>query len=53
MVGAAGPTGTRRCRAAHAPVGQPSSPPAAPARERLAYDELLAHQVTLAIARVG
>jgi ATP-dependent DNA helicase RecG len=37
--------------AAHAPAGAADLLPAAPARERLAYDELLAHQVTLAIAR--
>jgi ATP-dependent DNA helicase RecG len=38
-------------RAAHAPEGPADLAAAAPARERLAYDELLAHQVTLAIAR--
>jgi ATP-dependent DNA helicase RecG len=38
-------------RAAHAPAGQADLSPFAPARERLAYDELLAHQLTLAIAR--
>ena len=37
--------------AAHAPKGPADLAPAAPARERLAYDELLAHQMTLAIAR--
>ncbi len=39
--------------AAHAPSGPADLAPAAPARERLAYDELLAHQVTLAIARAS
>ena len=38
----------RRPRARRA---RPTSRPPRPARERLAYDELLAHQVTLAIAR--
>ena len=37
--------------AAHAPEGPADLAPSAPARERLAYDELLSHQVTLAIAR--
>ncbi len=39
-------------RAAHAPQGPQDLAPSAPARERLAYDELLAHQVTLALARL-
>ncbi len=38
-------------RAAHAPKGLDDMMPAAPARARLAYDELLAHQLTLALAR--
>jgi len=38
-------------RAAHAPRGQADLAPTAPARERLAYDELFAHQLTLALAR--
>ncbi|MFO1141649.1 MAG: ATP-dependent DNA helicase RecG [Amaricoccus sp.] len=38
-------------RAAHAPAGPADLAPTAPARERLAYDEFLAHQLTLAIAR--
>ncbi|RVV99547.1 ATP-dependent DNA helicase RecG [Mesobaculum littorinae] len=38
-------------QAAHAPVGQEDLAPTAPARQRLAYDELLAHQLTLALAR--
>jgi ATP-dependent DNA helicase RecG len=37
--------------AAHAPAGAPDLAPDAAARERLAYDELLAHQMTLALAR--
>ncbi|MBP7002491.1 ATP-dependent DNA helicase RecG [Amaricoccus sp.] len=38
-------------RAAHAPAGPADVAPEAPARERLAYDELFAHQLTLALAR--
>jgi ATP-dependent DNA helicase RecG len=37
--------------AAHAPAGPADLGPGAPARERLAYDELLSHQLTLALAR--
>jgi ATP-dependent DNA helicase RecG len=37
--------------AAHAPQGEADLAPDAPARARLAYDELFAHQVTLALAR--
>ncbi len=37
--------------AAHAPEGSADLAPTAPARVRLAYDELFAHQVTLALAR--
>ncbi len=37
--------------AAHAPAAPTDLAPTAPARERLAYDELFAHQVTLALAR--
>jgi ATP-dependent DNA helicase RecG len=37
--------------AAHAPEGPQDLALSAPARERLAYDELLAHQLTLALAR--
>ncbi|MFT3974379.1 MAG: ATP-dependent DNA helicase RecG [Amaricoccus sp.] len=37
--------------AAHAPQGAADLAPTTPARERLAYDELLAHQVTLALVR--
>lgn len=38
-------------RLAHGPRGLEDVMPTAPARERLAYDELMAHQLTLAIAR--
>jgi ATP-dependent DNA helicase RecG len=38
-------------RAAHAPQGAADLALTAPARERLAYDEMFAHQVTLALAR--
>ncbi|MEZ5684826.1 MAG: ATP-dependent DNA helicase RecG [Paracoccaceae bacterium] len=38
-------------RAAHAPEGLNDLAPQAPARARLAYDELFAHQLTLALAR--
>ncbi len=38
-------------RAAHAPAADADLSPDSPARERLAYDELLAHQLTLALAR--
>ncbi|MFN4158241.1 MAG: ATP-dependent DNA helicase RecG [Gemmobacter sp.] len=37
--------------AAHAPQSAADLAPTAPARARLAYDELFAHQVTLALAR--
>ena len=37
--------------AAHAPQGERDLSPEAPARRRLAYDEFLAHQLTLALAR--
>lgn len=37
--------------AVHAPAAAQDLAPDAPARARLAYDELLAHQVTLALAR--
>ncbi|MCC1493597.1 ATP-dependent DNA helicase RecG [Cognatishimia sp. F0-27] len=36
---------------AHAPEGLDDLAPTAPARTRLAYDELMAHQLTLALAR--
>ncbi|GAA4229473.1 ATP-dependent DNA helicase RecG [Sagittula marina] len=38
-------------RAAHAPDGTDALSPTAPARARLAYDELMAHQLTLGLAR--
>lgn len=38
-------------RAAHAPAGTDDLAATAPARTRLAYDELMAHQLTLALAR--
>ncbi len=38
-------------RAAHAPKAAQDLSPTTPARERLAYDELMAHQMTLALAR--
>ncbi|MCF1709995.1 ATP-dependent DNA helicase RecG [Tabrizicola sp. J26] len=38
-------------RATHAPEGAGDLAPTAAARQRLAYDELFAHQVTLALAR--
>ncbi|SEM06716.1 ATP-dependent DNA helicase RecG [Roseovarius azorensis] len=38
-------------RRAHAPGAPQDLSPAHPARERLAYDELMAHQLTLALAR--
>ncbi|GFE50138.1 ATP-dependent DNA helicase RecG [Roseobacter cerasinus] len=37
--------------AAHDPARQEDLAPTAPARERLAYDELFSHQLTLALAR--
>ncbi len=39
--------------AAHRPEGPQAFAPSDPARRRLAYDELLAHQLTLALARVA
>jgi len=39
--------------AAHAPEGLGDMSPDTPARQRLAYDELYAHQMTLAIARAN
>ncbi len=37
--------------AAHSPAGPEALSPSNPARTRLAYDELFAHQITLALAR--
>ncbi|MBB3994554.1 ATP-dependent DNA helicase RecG [Sulfitobacter undariae] len=39
------------CETAHAPQALSDVTSTSPARERLAYDELLAHQITLALAR--
>ncbi|MEM9798267.1 MAG: ATP-dependent DNA helicase RecG [Pseudomonadota bacterium] len=40
-------------RAAHAPTGSGDLAATTPARQRLAYDELFAHQLTLALARAA
>ncbi|MBC7142674.1 MAG: ATP-dependent DNA helicase RecG, partial [Rhodobacteraceae bacterium] len=40
-------------RAAHAPASMSDLAAEAPARQRLAYDELFAHQLTLALARAS
>ncbi|WP_299042218.1 ATP-dependent DNA helicase RecG [uncultured Tateyamaria sp.] len=40
-------------RAVHSPLGQTDLAPDAGARTRLAYDELMAHQLTLALARAS
>lgn len=45
------PTWAEALAAAHAPTELADILPEAPARARLAYDELLAHQLTLALAR--
>ena len=45
------PDWDKAVRAAHAPEGIDALRPEAPARARLAYDELFAHQLTLALAR--
>lgn len=45
------PGWTEAMRIAHAPQGMDDISPAHPARARLAYDELMAHQLTLALAR--
>ena len=39
--------------AAHSPAGAADLADTAPARQRLAYDELMAHQLTLALARAS
>ncbi|WP_170450029.1 ATP-dependent DNA helicase RecG [Ruegeria arenilitoris] len=46
------PTWADAVRAAHTPQGADDVAAFAPARERLAYDELFAHQLTLALARL-
>ncbi|MCH2096181.1 MAG: ATP-dependent DNA helicase RecG [Rhodobacteraceae bacterium] len=48
---AAWPSWQAALQEAHAPDAVSDLGPAAPARERLAYDEFLAHQLTLALAR--
>ncbi|MFD3189111.1 ATP-dependent DNA helicase RecG [Sedimentitalea sp. HM32M-2] len=45
------PAWSRAMRAAHAPKGLDDLGQTAPMRARLAYDELMAHQLTLALAR--
>ncbi|MEO1152319.1 MAG: ATP-dependent DNA helicase RecG [Pseudomonadota bacterium] len=45
------PDWAQALRAAHAPTGPEALSATDPARERLAYDELFAHQLTLALAR--
>jgi len=40
-------------RTAHHPLSADELVPTAPARQRLAYDELMAHQLTLALARAA
>ncbi len=45
------PTWSEAVRRAHRPQTPPDCAPEAPARSRLAYDEFLAHQVTLSLAR--
>jgi len=45
------PAFTKALETAHAPTSETDISVVAPARERLAYDELMAHQLTLALAR--
>ena len=45
------PAWSEAVRAAHTPHGTFDVLPTSPARQRLAYDELFAHQLTLALAR--
>lgn len=45
------PGWTEAIRAAHAPEGREALSPANPARQRLAYDELLSHQLALQLVR--
>ncbi|PJI91812.1 ATP-dependent DNA helicase RecG [Yoonia maricola] len=47
------PCWTAAMQAVHHPQATSDLSPHAPARERLAYDELLAHQLTLALARAA
>ena len=46
------PDWARALQGAHAPSGLDDTAPSAPARARLAYDELMAHQLTMALARM-
>ena len=45
------PGWARAVRALHTPDGRQALSPAAPARQRLAYDELLSHQLALQLSR--
>ncbi len=45
------PTWRAAVASAHTPLGAQDVAPTAPARQRLAYDELFAHQLTLSLAR--
>ncbi len=45
------PDWTEAIRKAHTPLNPSDLAPSSPARRRLAYDELFAHQLTLALAR--
>lgn len=47
------PDWSKAMHAAHTPQATSDLSPHAPARERLAYDELFAHQLTLALARAA
>ncbi len=47
------PRWRRALEAAHAPLRSDEMAPHAPARQRLAYDEFFAHQLTLALARAA
>ena len=47
------PDWSQALKLVHEPTSQDAVAPSYPARERLSYDELYAHQLTLAIARVN
>ena len=47
------PDWSQALKLVHEPTSQEAVAPSYPARERLSYDELYAHQLTLAIARVN
>ena len=47
------PAWAEAVRAVHAPAAPPDLAATAPARQRLAYDELFAHQLTLSLARAS